>query len=137
MKTFRRLRYRTRRAMYNGMLFPWLSRLLITNILFQVFSAPNYVDQAGNRAAFVRLQLSSAITHSHDIPCRSGSMPQATRSTRNTTLCLTHRSSPWPMQWAAWPACSRKRLEIFTVTNKSRSVCDRTPPRPFAHELSR
>ena len=35
-------------------LYAWYSTLLV---VIQVFSAPNYVDQAGNKGAFVRLSL--------------------------------------------------------------------------------
>ena len=40
--------------MYNGisMIIPCLIPVLTP---FQIFSAPNYVDQAGNKGAFVRL----------------------------------------------------------------------------------
>ena len=68
----------------------------LINISLQVFSAPNYVDQSGNKGAFVcssvNSQQVSNVTHHFG---RSASTLLGIANTRNSTRHLILLSSPW------------------------------------------
>lgn len=82
---FRWVRNRTRRVVYHGETPPCITRAGL--IFAQVFSAPNYVDQAGNKGAYVSglyIYL-TAVAHSR---FRFESIRQELNSTINSTLVL-------------------------------------------------